>query len=404
MRKLIYVSNNALLLGGEINPFLEQEKEWLLDEFGPFYVICAMGLFEINNDGMKAIYSTNNKIQSVKYALSSILESHFRIEVFSLIRDSQFTLKNFIRMIDFYSKGRLMEDCIYRAIKLLRNDDITLYSYWLSYDAYACARVKSRNEKIIAISRAHSYEIQINRNICNPYLMKKYICKYLDSVYFISYDSYNSFVDYYGKNDKFHVLYLGSTLRNTGLVERSSNNRLTILSCSAIVSVKRLDRIINALSEIDEIKITWIHIGDGPEKERIMKMAHDELKGMNIEFEFMGKLKNVQVHNIMKRKDVNVFVNSSESEGIPVSIMEAMSVGLPVIAPEICGIPELVDSECGILYNKKNGGISLKDALLMFYYLDNKTKYEMGRKAYSKWKSRFCLEKNIGELFGIKNN
>ena len=47
--------------------------------------------------------------------------------------------------------------------------------------------------------------------------------------------------------------------------------------------------------------------------------------------------------------EIDVFVNSSESEGIPVSIMEAMSAGVPSIAPNVGGISELVGKDCGIL-------------------------------------------------------
>jgi glycosyltransferase involved in cell wall biosynthesis len=52
-------------------------------------------------------------------------------------------------------------------------------------------------------------------------------------------------------------------------------------------------------------------------------------------------------------QDSDIFVLASESEGLPVVAMEAMATGLPVVAPRIMGIPELVeDGVTGLLYQR----------------------------------------------------
>ena len=57
--------------------------------------------------------------------------------------------------------------------------------------------------------------------------------------------------------------------------------------------------------------------------------------------------------NWFENNSVDVFVNVSSSEGLPVSIMEAFSFGVPVVATKVGGIPEIVDEKCGILIPKE---------------------------------------------------
>ena len=56
--------------------------------------------------------------------------------------------------------------------------------------------------------------------------------------------------------------------------------------------------------------------------------------------------------NVLKWFEENpadVFVNVSSSEGLPVSIMEAFSYGIPAIATAVGGMPEIVTEDCGVL-------------------------------------------------------
>ena len=65
--------------------------------------------------------------------------------------------------------------------------------------------------------------------------------------------------------------------------------------------------------------------------------------------ELPGGASEAQVSSEMRNADV--FVLSSFGEGLPVVLMEAMALKLPIVAPRIAGIPELVeDGESGLLY------------------------------------------------------
>jgi len=88
-------------------------------------------------------------------------------------------------------------------------------------------------------------------------------------------------------------------------------------------------------------------LGGGPEEARIRQAAID--RGVADRVEMRGRQPEEAVLEAMARADV--FVLSSLSEGLPVVLMEALALELPVIAPAISGIPELVvHGETGLLF------------------------------------------------------
>ena len=95
------------------------------------------------------------------------------------------------------------------------------------------------------------------------------------------------------------------------------------MSCARAVPIKRLDRIAEALKKIKDIPIEWTHIGGGECLDSIREAAC----GLpdNIHVKFTGTVSNDEVYQIYSVEPFHVFINVSKSEGVPVSIMEAMS-------------------------------------------------------------------------------
>ncbi|MEN8243862.1 MAG: glycosyltransferase family 4 protein, partial [Thermodesulfobacteriota bacterium] len=90
--------------------------------------------------------------------------------------------------------------------------------------------------------------------------------------------------------------------------------------------------------------ISFCAVGRGPEEARIHKLA--ESLNLGERFIFTGFRKDVG--NFLKSYDI--FVHASYLEGLGTSILDAQSVGLPVIATRTGGIPEIVDHDTtGIL-------------------------------------------------------
>lgn len=102
-----------------------------------------------------------------------------------------------------------------------------------------------------------------------------------------------------------------------------------------------------ALATRSGLDARLVLVGGGPEEDRIRAAA--KRLGVAGRVELRGPLPEADVLEAMAR--AHVFVLSSLSEGLPVVLMEALGLGLPVVAPAISGIPELVvHGESGLLF------------------------------------------------------
>src|SRR5690606_27399675 len=115
-------------------------------------------------------------------------------------------------------------------------------------------------------------------------------------------------------------------------------------------------------------------IGFGPMENELRELAKNKLgKKSNIQFEFTGRMNNPDLLEFYRKNPANVFINVSESEGIPVTIMEAMSFGIPVIATDVGGVREIVKSGAnGILLQKELAADDLIAAINFFVRLDSR--------------------------------
>lgn len=135
------------------------------------------------------------------------------------------------------------------------------------------------------------------------------------------------------------------------ILEKNSNRDVVISHISNFRPVKRIQDLVRAmgivLKRAPEVKLMLV--GDGPERHRIERLI-----------EKLGIHKNVlltgfrsDVANILKCSDVTVLC--SETESAPLTLLEGMSSGLPVIATRVGGIPEIIqDNVNGLLVNVKD--------------------------------------------------
>ena len=122
-----------------------------------------------------------------------------------------------------------------------------------------------------------------------------------------------------------------------------------ILTCSSDDPVKRLKLVAESILVLAKKNPdrcwTWIHLGEGQEQfQTKLKEAPRNLK-----VELPGPVSRLEVFRYHRDRCPDVFVNLSSSEGIPVTIMEAMSMGTPVVATAAGGTGEIVDSTIGKL-------------------------------------------------------
>ncbi|MCE3258654.1 MAG: amylovoran biosynthesis AmsK, partial [Bacteroidetes bacterium] len=84
-----------------------------------------------------------------------------------------------------------------------------------------------------------------------------------------------------------------------------------------------------------------------PELHRNLQSLKETKKNINIEF--AGNLANEQVFELYRTRSINLFLSVSETEGLPVSMMEAISFGIPIVATDVGGCSEIVTKDTGRL-------------------------------------------------------
>ena len=81
----------------------------------------------------------------------------------------------------------------------------------------------------------------------------------------------------------------------------------------------------------------------GPDKENLIDDCKKYASELNVEVEFTGKL--AKEEWVKLSKDYNVFINTTHFDNTPISVIEAMALGLPVISTKVGGIPFLIQHE-----------------------------------------------------------
>jgi colanic acid/amylovoran biosynthesis glycosyltransferase len=144
--------------------------------------------------------------------------------------------------------------------------------------------------------------------------------------------------------DKILISRIGT--KDYGLNKYVKSDTLRIASCSNLVPVKRVDLIVKTLAFV-KVPVHWVHFGDGPEIREVKDLVSQLPE--NIKTELNGSVRHEDIMKYYSENPVDLFLNVSSSEGVPVSVMEAMSFGIPVIATDVGGTSEIVSEKNGLL-------------------------------------------------------
>ena len=282
-----------------------------------------------------------------------------------------------------------------RLIKEILKSDFVLYSYWLFITARVGLLIKSQFNPIYCFSRAHRYDLYEEENSINYLPYRTLFLKEYNNIFTCSEHG----TKYLKK--KYHILARNVMTSYLGTIDHGINpvyfsDVCNIISCSRVEPVKRLNKIIDALEILDKksIKIEWTHVGDGSDLNKIKKLCKNKLN--YVKYDFKGNLKNSDVIQLYKEKQFDVFINVSSSEGLPVSIMEAISFGIPVIASDVGGVSEIVvNNVTGYLIEKDCNALNLANKIEDYINKDVST---LKKSCRSFWNNKFRAELQYGNL------
>lgn len=248
---------------------------------------------------------------------------------------------------------------IQSILKKLTSEDVC-YSYWGGGEIALVSLFYKSNAKFI--SRFHGeWDLwEESSGGYSPY--RDRIAEKLDLAAFISQKGLDYFVHkYYTKRAA--VFPLGSF--DKGVCEKSRDGVLRVVSCSSVYPLKRVPLIFESLNS-SSLTIEWTHIGGGVQFDELRKIINDN-KRDGLIVNLTGQLSHDNVTSFYQSHHVDLFINLSTNEGVPVSIMEAISFDIPVIATNVGATSEIVCDETGILLDENPSPKDVTDAIESIY-------------------------------------
>ncbi len=249
----------------------------------------------------------------------------------------------------FISRAALSSDAYKQLVKLVNaSKNPILYFYWGDNLAWTIPYLKKeiKNKDLKIIIRLHGSDLY--ENLKHNYApLRSAIFSAADTIVPISEHGYNYIFNKYPKfSSKVFLSRLGVFDNGLNYNIQNLNKEFTIVSVSNVVALKRLNLLFDALQKTQS-NITWHHFGDGVLMNDLNNAIKNKRQGLNVILH--GYVSNHTLINFYQKQQVDLFVNVSSSEGIPVSIMEALSFGIPVIATDVGGSSELVSDKVGEL-------------------------------------------------------
>ncbi|MDA3838338.1 MAG: glycosyltransferase [Candidatus Delongbacteria bacterium] len=407
MNNIVFLFTSAYPFGkGE--QFLETEIKYLANRFASV-VIIPDTLSVSHRDIPK------NVLVDTEFAKGNVRITRFILYFFyflinfglfckEILIRRKISLDVFLKNIHFIGNGeRLHKWFLKKYSNDIKNYSRTiLYSYWMKYQSFGIAKI---NKKIscVGISRAHGGDLYENADGNNNYLaQRQYILNNLDIIVPIS----TSGKDYFNKKydppfkTKIYVNRLGvenDKMIMTQKKEKSEKNKIHIVSCSSFVPVKRVEFIYKSILSFSiqspKIEVTWTHIG-GSKEEYDKVVTNDNTD--NVKKIFLGQIKNTEIFKFYKNNKIDLFINLSSSEGIPVSIMEAQSFGIPVLATNVGGVSEIVNNQNGILL--KGAPTLLEVVSGIESFLDYESRMIKSEKSKENWMKNYNAEINYSKF------
>jgi glycosyltransferase involved in cell wall biosynthesis len=295
----------------------------------------------------------------------------------------------FKKWVEAFLQARLT--CSNANVKKILNDNDLLYFYWSRNSAYSIPFMDKAGKTVI--SRFHGFDLYEFRP---PYYipLREEILKKLDYAVFISEHGKHYLSKHY-RHISFNKEVFKLGVNSYGMTKLSTSKNFRIVSCSKIKPLKRVELIAKSLSQIDNFQIEWVHFGDGNDQEiqKIISTFPPNIKGV-----LKGYVTNKDVINYYINNSIDLFVNVSTSEGLPVSIMEALAAGIPIFATNVGGTSELVDNEVGRLLSKTISAEQLSEYIIEYFNLTYEERLEMAKAAHLKWQTEVCAEKNYDKF------
>jgi sugar transferase (PEP-CTERM/EpsH1 system associated) len=294
--------------------------------------------------------------------------SNYRHVIISLTTANSFSQSELARPIDIFVLNKSagndfsLHSKLYRLLKQLKPDILHTYNlaaieyHPIAWLAGVKGHIHAEHGRDIHDPQGLNVKHKWLRRLASPFIQ-----------YFIpvSQDLQKWLIDFVGIPDKKVKLIRNGINTDKFQTVKKPDECLRLAIIARLTPVKDHKNLIDAFSHLthslDAEQMPRLRvIGSGPLEQELK--SYVENKGLNYCIKFLGER-----HDIVELlSEVDVFVLSSIAEGIPMTILEAMSCGIPVVATRVGGIPEVIeDRRNGRLVDKQNPE-QLANALLEY--------------------------------------
>lgn len=274
--------------------------------------------------------------------------------------------------------------------------EVLFYTYWRGGSTLALARWAAQNAAMKVVTRVHRYELYEDAfdPPFQPWHPSMYSALALTAT--VSQDGYDYLRKAGVEPERLMLSRLG-TEALPSLASASNDGVVRILSASFVTPVKRVPAMAQALLEFaarhPKQSVEWTHFGDGPELDSVRQLLAGAPS--NLTATLPGHVANADVIAHYGSQRVDVFLLLSESEGLPVSIQEAASAAVPIIATDVGGVRELVGGDNGVLLKSDAPQADVVMALERVLFSDDfSARQAMRAASHRRWAAGFDTEIN----------
>lgn len=203
--------------------------------------------------------------------------------------------------------------------------------------------------------------------------------------------------------EKMQIIHCGIPLEKFPFLKSGINphNPLQIFCACQLVERKGVRFLIEACNKLkqDNISFRCIIAGNGKELSTLKSLVLSF--GLNEHIDFVGTYTQEDLLHYFEESVMFVLpcvvAQNGDRDGIPVVLMEAMAVGVPVISTHVSGIPELIESgENGLLVEQKDSE-ALAEAIKTLLY-NPELRHILSQSAYTKVYAEYNMEITIQQL------
>lgn len=324
---------------------------------------------------IQSLFSKDFYLDIQNHLPDSLAPSYLR-RLFSFLADTLLTRE--------WVKGWLVRQSISPS-------DVLFYTYWFTEITMGIGLLKEIHPTLRVVSRAHGYDIYEELYATWPCRFRSISLS--DGLYSASDAGLTYLNEKYPEfKDRYETLLLGVPDPG-GVTKPSTDGVCRIVSCSSINAIKRIELLFAGVQKAASVRgdqtFEWHHFGDGDLLEEFIEKARNvNVSRSNTVIEFHGYVTRHELIQAYLTQPVDVFVNVSSTEGTPVSIMEAISCGIPVIATAVGGNVEIVHEKNGFLLSQNPTPDEIADALLQV--LDNRELWlEKRQGSHEVWQERY---------------